>query len=304
MYNLYLYKYSTGYICLTETEKNDIEYMFGIKLDDKLIKINNEEEFKICIENREFKKSDICIESRVKVSKYIKQNIIDKSIYLSDFSYDLNIRPVIQTKYGYIFPILEKQNKSNNDSLIEAIDFRSYTKYILKVRIAYDKYEGHMFLIVINLSSKFVDSINISSIDIVDTGPIEYNIDAIKTLINNFFSYPKDMNIQINVNYDENFFINYPIYDSINYGYLQNMEKTLINSGYCVAWTLFFIWYKFVEFIDFDEIYSKLFSLNDIEKVILIMIFWDNISNIDKTGIKPINIFEDNFNEDMNEDEF
>lgn len=260
-FKLFLYKYETGYICISESEKNDLEVILG-DISNDLILVDSEDSFKKCIENRDFKKSNTCIESNLKVNNFIKNQLYTKNkyIYMSDFAYDIEIRPQKEFSSGYIFPVLI----SRNENILNIIESNPI-KYILKVRIEYDDHDGHMFLIVVNIYKN-----KVSSIDIIDTGPITYDNNAIKKLIIfNFFRSKYDL--------DDNFYINYPILDFESPTYLQKMEKNLTNSGYCVAWVLFFIWYKFVQNIDFDIIYEKLFSLNDIERVILIMLFYDNI---------------------------
>lgn len=263
--SLFLYTSDIGKsVCITDEERMNILENITDVTPSMFTPIVTEEDFKKCLQSKTFKHPLSCSSTYAAVIRNIEQNM-NQDMIMSPFPVDFAVPEYeIDTPHGKLLPI--RRLETSYDFLQDGF----YTVY-LKVGIFYtftDKNGQkissikHVFPIAVDMENK-----DILVITAVDTAPISYSKQGLLKAVKNFLKAIVDEDIDL----DE--VVNYPVNDlAVN---VQESEKILLEKGYCKAWMLYFIYSQAIKGDDPIEMFEWIMSLSPLERVIVIMIWWD-----------------------------
>lgn len=259
--SLYIINNNNKIYCITETEKNIYEKILNYKLNVK--KVTTEDDLKLCTlqSERKFTHSAYCVNTRRIINKLLSDITYDY-IYLSPI--DCDVRYTINNIYDY--------NIYKSDDLVDKVTDKSSNYdlfyYYLKFFLSYDPLTSHIFFIKITCNYN-----NIIQIQIVDTGSStisgKLDFEWLKNVISIYFNNK--------IFFTNKTIVDYPI-DRHDI-FIQELEVKLVNRGYCVAWVNYFIWKNAILGVPFDDIYEELKSISALDRLLLIIIWWDSLTS-------------------------
>lgn len=275
-------------MCISKTEKEKYSKFIDIKENDiveyvnfsqpelssnpDLLPIERLQKIKDCYKLRDMPlKTDACFASLSLINQrlslltdyYINPLEYDicyitKNLYKS--TYNIKIDSIVQEKLNY---------GKNIDNYFYYLRFLVRSKY---------NSVDHYFLVVVNTSYNVIKNIYV-----FDTGyyPSFESLWLKRTILLYFRKTNKNLLYYNPLTYEniDTFNNIYKINEQYKSLHIQSLETQLVKTGYCSAWSTYFIWRTAIKKEPYPVIYDNLSKLSPIERLSLIMIWWSLVEN-------------------------
>lgn len=286
---LWFIKLKSGEImCISKTEKENYSKFIDIKENDiiqyvnlsdptlssdpTLLPIETLQAVKECYKIRQMPiKTDKCLTSLSLINQRLT---FLTDYYISPLEYDI----CYKTKNLYKSTYTMKIDSIVQEKLNYGVNIENYFYYLRILVQSRINSVDHFYLIVVNTSFNVIKNIYV-----YDTAyyPSFENLWLKRTILLYFRKTNIDKVYDNPLTFQDidNFNNIHKINEQYKILSIQTLENQLIKTGYCSAWSTYFIWRSAVKKESHKEIYDNLAKLTPIERLSLIMIWWSLVEN-------------------------